>query len=276
VISKRFSSVITLFMACWTLLTVPAISAPSKHALAPARSAFSGGHVYQQFRGPNGLVIRWISDQMPLKVYVSPGTTLDSLVDPELGASYMCVDDRDRWPDIVANVVQNPDQLNSLPQAVGYVPQHYQAAVQGINSWQKCGGGLYSYQITQDPSDADIYVFWTNHFVNKLGLALFENDIRGYTAKRSFPLKAIMSGQKAQFRPVVTLLRTTEGAAGTSMRLAWMQASAAHEFGHALGIEGHSPDPNDLMSVYYGHGVISANDAATIRFLYKASPDYIP
>lgn len=253
-----------------------AVAAPAKHGRAPARSPAGAGNVYQQFRGPNGLVIRWVPDQMPLKVYVAPGTSLDSLVDPALGASYMCVDDKEQWPDVVANVVQKKGQLGSLPQAVGYVPQHYEAAVQGINSWQKYSGGLYSYQITQDPTDADIYVFWTNHFVNKLGLGLFENDIRGYTAKRSFPYKAIMAGQRAQFRPVVTLLRTTEGGAGTPMRLGWMQASAAHEFGHALGIEGHSTNPNDLMSIYYGHGVISANDAATIRYLYKAPVDYIP
>jgi predicted Zn-dependent protease len=55
-----------------------------------------------------------------------------------------------------------------------------------------------------------------------------------------------------------------------------MRASAAHEFGHALGIEGHSTNPNDLMSIYYGHGVVSANDAATIRYLYHLTPDLIP
>jgi hypothetical protein len=31
-----------------------------------------------------------------------------------------------------------------------------------------------------------------------------------------------------------------------------------------------------LMSVYYGHGAISTNDAATIRYLYHLQPDLIP
>jgi predicted Zn-dependent protease len=212
---------------------------------------------------------------MPLKVYVAPGTSLDSIIDPELGAPSTNVDNRDHWPDLVASVVQNPGQLQSLEQAQGYVPEHYQAAVRGISSWQNVAGGLYSFQITQDPTDADIYVFWTNHFVNKLGLALFAHDIRGYTAKRSFPLRAIMSGKLADFKPVVTLLRTTDST-GNPMPIVKMQASAAHEFGHALGIEGHSTNPGDLMSVYYGHGVISANDLATMRFLYRTTPDYIP
>ena len=133
------------------------------------------------------------------------------------------------------------------------MPEHYQAAVEGINSWLHLANGVYSYQIVQDPSDADIYVFWTNHFVNKLGLALFENDIRGYTAKRSFPLAAVQAavqaGRQIDFKPVVTLLRTTEGS-GLPMPVAKLRASAAHEFGHALGIEGHSRNPNDLMSVF--------------------------
>ncbi|MGC8054832.1 matrixin family metalloprotease, partial [Salmonella enterica] len=48
-----------------------------------------------------------------------------------------------------------------------------------------------------------------------------------------------------------------------------MRASAGHEFGHALGIDQHSTNPYDLMSVYYGRGVVSNNDAATIRYIYK-------
>lgn len=250
---------------------------PSSAYRAQARPAAraGGGAVYPEFRSNYG-TIRWISDQMPIKVYIAPGLTLDSIIDPQLGAPMTNVDGRDRWPDLVADVISNPQTFQSLQVAQGYTPEHFQAAVQGINSWKAFErDGLFKFQLVEDPSEADIHVFWTNHFVNKLGLGLFQNDIRGYTAKRSFPYKAIMSGKQAQFKPVVTLLRTTE-ANGVTMPFMKMKASAAHEFGHALGIEGHSPYPSDLMSVYYGRGAISTNDAATIRYLYHLTPDLIP
>jgi predicted Zn-dependent protease len=243
---------------------------------AQARPAVRAGSgvVYPEFRSNYG-TIRWVADQMPVKVYVAPGLTLDSIIDPQLGAPMTNVDGRDRWPDLVADVVSNPQQFQSLQVAQGYIPEHFQAAVQGINSWKAFERDGVKFQIVDDPAEADIHVFWTNHFVNKLGLGLFQNDIRGYTAKRSFPYKAILSGKQAQFKPVVTLLRTTEGN-GVTMPFVKMKASAAHEFGHALGIEGHSPYASDLMSVYYGRGVISTNDAATIRYLYHCTPDLIP
>jgi len=37
--------------------------------------------------------------------------------------------------------------------------------------------------------------------------------------------------------------------------------------GHALGIEGHSTNANDLMSIYYGHGVVRLGSSA-LRYLY--------
>ncbi|MBS1955825.1 MAG: matrixin family metalloprotease [Cyanobacteria bacterium SZAS-4] len=255
------------------LLPNPA-SAYRAQGRTAARGGGGGGAVYPEFRSNYG-TIRWISDQMPIKVYIAPGLTLDSIIDPSLGAPFTNVDGRDRWPDLVADVISNPQTFQSLQVAQGYVPEHFQAAVQGINSWKAFERDGIRFQIVEDPGDADIHVFWTNHFVNKLGLGLFQNDIRGYTAKRSFPYKAIMSGKQAQFKPVVTLLRTTESN-GVTMPFMKMKASAAHEFGHALGIEGHSPYPSDLMSVYYGRGAISTNDAATIRYLYRMTPDLIP
>jgi predicted Zn-dependent protease len=243
----------------------------------PSQSAgqvSSPGGIYPQFRSNFG-IIRWVHDQMPLKVYVSPGLCLDGMIDPT-GAPVTNVDNRSHWPDVVADVIQNPAKFQSLPAAKGFVPQHAIAATEGINAWKLFEReGLISYTVVNSPSEADIYVFWTDHFTDKLGMGLFQNDIRGYTAKRSFPYAAIQAGKMADFKPVVVLLRTTDSA-GNPMSVERMKASAAHEFGHALGIEGHSTNANDLMSIYYGHGTVSAGDAATLRYLYHQNPDLIP
>jgi hypothetical protein len=235
----------------------------------------SRGIVYPQFRSPAGYAIHWLSEQMPLKVYVSRGQTMENIIDPATGVSAFSVDNRDNWTDWVAQVIEN-QQIAKLPIAEGYVAEHCQAAIAGINSWKIFEKeGLFSFVFTDDPADADIYVFWVSHFVDKLGFGLFANDIRGYTAKYSNWYKAILENKPVKFKPVVSLLRTTNQQ-GNPMAFGQMQASAAHEFGHALGIDQHSTNPRDLMSLYYGNGTISPNDAATIRYLYHLAPDLVP
>lgn len=231
--------------------------------------------VYPQFRSSSG-IIHWLSEQMPLKVYVSHGLTLDKIIDDNTGSPVCNVSNLGQWPDLAASVLEKPEQLQEQPVAESFFPEHYEAARQGISSWKRFEKeGLFSFQFTDDPADADIYVFWVHHFVDHLGMALFANDIRGYTSKRSFWLRDIRAGKLPPFKPVVIVLRTTDSV-GRPMPLANMKASAAHEFGHALGIEGHSSNPHDLMSIYYGNGTISNSDAATVRYLYRLVPDLVP
>jgi hypothetical protein len=244
-------------------------------AKKPAAQPTGPGGVYPEVRNPHGL-IRWIPDQMPLKVYVSNGLAIDSILDPALGAPYTNTDHVDKWPAFVASVLQNREQFDSLPQAQGYVPQHRAAAIEGINYWKRFEKeGLLSFGFTDDPMEADIHVFFVNHFVGQLGMGLFANDIRGYTSKNCFPYKEILAGKRADFKPVVILLRCAEKN-GEPMPIVKMRAASGHEFGHALGVDGHSKNPGDLMSMYYGNGTLSPSDIATIRYLYKSTPDLIP
>lgn len=240
-----------------------------------AGHAVSPGGVYPEFKSSHG-VIRWLSGQMPLHVWVSNGLAIDAIMDPTLGAPVANVDNVGGWPDLVAQLVSNPAQLRKLPVAKGYDPAHKDAVIKGIGSWKRFASeGLFNFDFVEDPAKADIHVFFVNHFVNKLAMGLFAGDIRGYTSKRSFPYQAVIAKKKIPFRPVVIVLRCADKS-GNPMVLPKMQAAAAHEMGHALGIEGHSPNSGDLMSIYYGNGSISAGDAATIRYLYSLTPDLVP
>ena len=241
---------------------------------APQQAVRTPSGVYPEYASSYG-PIRWLKEQMPLKVWVANGQAIDAILDPQLGAPYANVDNTNGWPDLVAHILET-NKVGTLPQAEGFTPQQRQAAIDGISMWKPFEKeGLISYVFTDDPLEADIHLFWVNHFVNKQGMALFSNDIRGYTAKRSFPYKAIMAGKQAAFKPVVIILRTTDKH-GQPMTYSKMRAAAAHEFGHALGIEGHSRNPGDLMNVYYGNGTISGSDAATLRYLYHQTPALIP
>ena len=233
------------------------------------------GHVYPQFRSASG-VVRWIPDQMPLKVYISQGLTLDNIVNPVNHAPLCNIDNTSQWPDVAAQVLQNPEQFRTLPVAEGYAPNHYQAAMEGISSWKRFENeGLFRFQFTDDPTGADIYVFWTPRFRAGSGFALLYQDYRGCTAKWMAWYRDVQAGKNIQFKPVVIIMRTTDSISNPKS-FAEMKAGAAHEFGHALGIDGHSSNASDLMSVNYGRGVISNNDAATIRYLYHLTPDLIP
>lgn len=273
----KLSCLLLLFLVwslSWLCPTV-ALAAPARRG----RPAPAHGNVYPEFHHKSGKVCRWISDQMPVKVYLAPGYSLDQFTDDQLGAPIMNTDNTDHWPDLVKGLVDQNQQFNALPVAENYSPQMYQAAQQGIAMWKPFENeGFLSYVFTNDPMDADVYVFWTHHFVNKMGLALFANDIRGQTAQYLLPLQACLANPEAASRsmkPVVIYLRTSESD-GTPMPYNKMRAAAAHEFGHALGIIEHSNNPVDLMSKYYGNGVVSVNDAATIRYLYRLVPQLIP
>ncbi|MBS1997068.1 MAG: matrixin family metalloprotease [Cyanobacteria bacterium SZAS LIN-2] len=266
------SCLLTLLALAWVASLQSAL-ALRPAALQPGTALAAS--VYPQFKSNVG-TIHWLKEQMPLKVYISHGLTLDSVMDPALGAPIANIDNLPAWPKLVAALIERPEKWKTLTQAGGFLPGHYQAAKEGVLAWKIFEPeGLIKYELTEDPEEADIYVFFTHHFVTKLGMALFANDIRGYTSKTNFSYAAIMRGAKANFQPVVCVLRTTDNQ-GQPMPLGKMKAAAMHEFGHALGIEGHSTNNGDLMSIYYGRGVISPNDADTLRYLYHLTPDLIP
>ncbi len=239
--------------------------------------------IYPQYR-KNGQSVRWIREQMPIKVWIARGLTLDGIPDPVSGNPITNTANTSGWPDAVMNVVQNQQQFSTLPIAELYSEEQYMAALQGIYNWKFLEKeGLLNYELTENPDEADIYVFWTDNFVHKLGLALLENDTRGITAKYLLPTSVVKQAiarndlelVRRSLKPVVILLRTA-GPDRVPLPFNKVKAASAHEFGHALGIDGHSPYPTDLMSLSYGRGVVSANDAATIRYLYRNPAELMP
>jgi tetratricopeptide (TPR) repeat protein len=71
-------------------------------------------------------------------------------------------------------------------------------------------------------------------------------------------------------------IATHSAQTGEALELGELQTTAIHELGHALGLQGHSPYPDDIM--YYclnpaQTGQLTTRDKRTLHLLYKITPD---
>lgn len=126
----------------------------------------------------------------------------------------------------------------------------------GFNRWPTATGGIVGFIQVTDPAQAQITVS-TVAIPDPIGLS--------ETGKTSVIPGAGNVLQTATTLiyvwPDITVPELTQG----------LPATSAHEFGHALGIGGHSPNPGDVMYVSHAPNVdalLSANDVNTIKTLY--------
>ena len=102
----------------------------------------------------------------------------------------------------------------------------------GLDEWVDASHEKICYIRTMDPKAADITVRFA-------GARFLSADTHGIGEHVIGETEVVWSGLTLKKASI----RLAEGA-GT---LEDLQATAAHEFGHALGIEQHSGDPGDLM-----------------------------
>ena len=128
-------------------------------------------------------------------------------------------------------------------------------AQRGFNQWVKATQGEVKYEVVSTPARADVTVTYevvpARPFTGgKLGTTGFN-----YNKTRRQLFHADMH------------LNVWEGM--TRRDLERFENTAAHEFGHALGINGHSPNPDDLM--YF---TSSQSDGVTARDLNTLKQAY--
>ncbi len=129
-------------------------------------------------------------------------------------------------------------------------PERQSAAVAGFNWWTAAENGTISYTLTTDAASADITVSFEQSGETEYGaLTTYHYDASNHLTTASITFNVNYINRDSVLTP-----------------------AAAHEFGHALGIDGHSENPADIMaysaSVYNLSG-LSTRDINTIKTDYS-------
>jgi predicted Zn-dependent protease len=133
-----------------------------------------------------------------------------------------------------------------------YTPERERHALAGFREWEAATAGFVRFQTTDPGARADITVSFD------------PNTSDGATTNSFVRGKMVRAEMKIGVK--------REGGGDVS-------CVAAHEFGHALGLSGHSDDRKDLMYPYHwmGRGCgISARDLNTLATRYSALADRLP
>lgn len=151
--------------------------------------------------------------------------------------------------------------------ANGYRDSYYQDLMDSFSQWAVASGNRITFELSNNPSQSDITCYWTGD-QNKImeGGRALEG---GLTKLSGQPINATnISITSAR----VTIL-TNRG--GMPLSDDDMKKVCLHEVGHALGINGHSTNNNDVM--FFSESptilpILSNRDTATIRRLYSGAP----
>lgn len=136
-----------------------------------------------------------------------------------------------------------------------------------LDLWCRATDGKLSWTKTANRADANMEVLFT---------ADPASISRTHSHQEAGICELKASGQKgvkvAGIDHVVIKLLTTNDD-GKAYNAAEIEAAAAHEVGHALGMNGHSANPDDVMFFAASKNIregLSARDAATIKCVYDA------
>lgn len=127
----------------------------------------------------------------------------------------------------------------------------------GFNRWPAATGGVVGFTQVTDPSQAQITVS-TVTIPDPTGLS--ETGKTSVTPGAGNVL--ISASTQIYVWPDITIAELAQG----------LPATATHEFGHALGIGGHSPSAGDVMYVSHDPNadvLLSARDVNTVKTIYS-------
>ncbi len=140
----------------------------------------------------------------------------------------------------------------------GWSPSYKSFVSDAMIAWQNATGNKLRFILTTDPQKADINVHWHRNF---------SHGVIGVN-----PFMSV--GEMIVSSDVHVAMFTEKH--GQKMSTDILRDTMIHEFGHAIGLRGHSPYPEDVM--YWAEnsekaGGLTARDKNTIAALYKMEAD---
>ncbi|MDQ5966086.1 MAG: hypothetical protein QG625_2241 [Cyanobacteriota bacterium erpe_2018_sw_39hr_WHONDRS-SW48-000098_B_bin.30] len=233
--------------------------------------AYGGAVPYFALDQNYGHFVRWSKTDFPLKICITRGLSLPPGCAPDVGR----ISDHGLCPYLC-----DPRFYRGLSTVPGYQNSWLSLAYQGAQAWEPARqSGFIEYQFVDDPTLADIVVFWTNE------------DLGPQVSGRTFPhvqpddngkvviVVKVVDSQQAQ--------RNNDNSAKNREVFEYnLRQCVAHELGHAFGILGHSHHPVDVMRDNpeplkldrYGHlpamPVITQDDILTLEAIYTVPPDF--
>lgn len=206
-------------------------------AVEPARRADyagigqSAGRNYLKEASPLG-VTRWVKDRMPIKVYIASGERMQD-----------------------------------------FRPQFNEMVQDALKEWCAATEGGLSWKSVSNQNDADLTVEWYDDRAKLADLAptLSDLDLGNTQIDANRPGASGKDEIDLAVVRILTRARLSASAPGPqALSDEQMQTVLLHELGHALGLQGHSSNRNDVMSFPSNWGKLSDADRETIRMLYSS------
>ena len=116
------------------------------------------------------------------------------------------------------------------------------------------------------PAQAHIQIFQRRPPRRRIG-----SQWRASNGRSRLQVVEVQRRRQWRLEPRVDVLVSPE------LRASVIEATAIHELGHAFGLWGHSPQPNDVMAVHQNQKPVvklSQRDRVTLNWLYQRATDF--